>query len=63
MPTERIELSPPGLRDQCSASELRRLIVGKILFKSNKFFLKSYAFKAAYQELQIIRVERGYLWD
>ena len=39
MPTERIELSPPGLRDQCSASELRRLIVGKILFKQINFFL------------------------
>ena len=25
MPPERIELSTPGLQDQCSASELRRL--------------------------------------
>ena len=33
MPPERIELSTPGLQDQCSASELRRRCMKSIKLK------------------------------
>ena len=42
LPSERIELSTPGLRDQCSASELRRLAKDDFInfnFFQSKFVL------------------------
>ena len=35
MPPMRIELTTPGLRDQCSTTELKRLLVSVIKIKTN----------------------------